>query len=280
MIGNKILSAPVYSKQKKRFVGLIDVADFVTFITEHFSQDILKQDNVEKFLSAHDRFSTLLVSSVSNSSARNPWYPVDKSAPVSRILDTYCRNNIHRVPVLEHDGEFFSLVSQTDVIAFIASQVSSPLMQPLLHKKLKESQIGSFGQVHSVRSDEPALAAFQLISSKRVMGVAVVDAAGVLVSNISASDLRLVQQHGASLAVLFESAADFVRACTAGSTVRAGGAGAGALSVGENATVAEALLAMHARRAHRLYVADAQGKPVGVVSQIDIIQAVHKLLAH
>jgi CBS-domain-containing membrane protein len=277
LITNKILSAPVYSKSKKRFVGLIDVADFVYFITQHFSQDILKHDNVDKFLSVHDRFTSHLVSSVSNSSARNPWYPVDKSAPVSRVLDTCCRNNIHRVPLLEHDGELFSLVSQTDVLAYISSQIHSPFLQKLAHSQLESEGIGTFGEVHSIRSDDPALAAFQLISEKKIHGVAVVDKSGVLVANISASDLRLIQHHGASLSVLFESAADFVVACRASAN---GGvkSESAAVCVQRSATFCEVLLAMQGRRLHRLYVVDAENKPVGVVSQIDLIQAVNNLI--
>lgn len=179
---------------------------------------------------------------------------------------------------MDHDGEFFSLVSQTDVLAFIASQIFSPVLQQLAHSKVMDAKIGTFGQVHSVSSDEPALTAFQLISEKRIHGVAVVDKAGHLVSNISASDLRLIQHHGASLAVLFDSAADFVRACSAGSTVRGGAEAVSALSVGKEATYVEVLLAMHNRKAHRIYVVDEKNKPIGVVSQIDLIRAVHHLL--
>lgn len=266
----------MYSKKKKRFVGLIDMADFVAFFTSHFSEDVLKNDNVEKFLSVQDRFTTLLVANVSNTSTRNPWYPVDKSAPVSRVLDSCCRNNIHRIPILDHDGELVSLVSQTDVLEYVASLIHSPLLQGLAHTKIEEGHIGSFGEVHSVSSDEPALTAFQLISEKRVHGVAVVDKAGRLVSNISASDLRVVHETGFSLGALYASSGDFVKAASAGSALR-GARGAAALSLRRDATFAEALLALHDARTHRAYVVDEHGKPVGVVSQIDLIRAVNAL---
>ncbi len=276
LISNKILSLPVYNKSKKRYSGLIDVADIVAFIVKHFSEDILKRDNVEQFLSAQDRFTSHPVSAVCNESQRNPWYPVDKSAPFSRLVDTCCRNNIHRVPLLDHDGEFYTLVSQTDVIAFIAHQIHSPLLQGLAHTSLKEGEIGTFGKVHSVHENDPAIVAFQLITEQRVSGVAVVDDAGRLLSNISASDLRLIQHHGASLSALFQSAGDFVRACKEGSAVRAACKDS-VLAVGTKATYAEALLALDSSRAHRLYVTDEERKLVGVVSQIDLIRAVQKL---
>jgi len=269
-----VLSLPVFSKSKKRFTGLIDVADIVAVITKHFSQDILKQDNVEQFLSAHGRFTTLSVAAACNESRRNPWYPVDKSAPVARVVDTCCRNNIRRVPLLDHDGEFYTLVSQTDVISFVAQQLHSPLLQGLAQRALRAGGIGTWGHVHSVSDTDPALAAFQLISEQQVQGVAVVDAAGRLTANISASDLRLIQHHGASLAVLFDSARDFVAACRVGSRVRQAAPGDGVLAVGPEATFAETLLLMDRARAHRLYVVDGERHLLGVVSQIDLIRAV------
>ena len=121
---------------------------------------------------------------------------------------------------------------------------------------------------------DPALLAFQLITEQRVQGVAVVDASGRLVANISASDLRLIQHHGAQLSVLFDAARDFVAACRAGSRVRPAVAEEGALAVGPEATFAEALLLMDRARAHRIYVVDAERHLLGVVSQIDLIRAV------
>jgi CBS-domain-containing membrane protein len=262
----------VFSKSKKRFTGLIDVADIVAVITKHFSQDVLKKDNVEQFLSAKGRFTTLTVAATCNESHRNPWYPVDKSASVARVVDTCCRGNIRRVPLLEADGEFYTLVSQTDVISFIAQQLHSPLLQGLAQRAVRAGGIGTFGQVHSVAEADPALDAFRLISEHQVQGVAVVDAAGHMRANISASDLRVIQHQGASLAVLFESAKDFVAACREGSRVRP--AGEGALAVGPEATFAETLLLMDKHRAHRLYVVDAEQRLLGVVSQIDLIRAV------
>jgi len=270
LIANKILSLPVWSKAKNRYVGLVDVTDFVTFISHHFDQDILKADDVKQFFSAKDRFTSHLVKNLSNISERNPWYPVENDAPLVRLVDTFCRGNIHRLPIVENNGDLYTMVSQTDMVAYIVSHLKSEFLAKLAAQKLQEKKIGNWEGVYSVKASDPALDAFKLIQEKKVQGVAVVDEDGKLVSNISASDLRLIENHGASLSVLFKSCSEFVELAHGGKKK--------IVTVSKDSTYEEASTTMHNSRTHRLYVTDEQGRPIAVVSQYDIIKALQAFL--
>jgi CBS domain-containing protein len=57
-------------------------------------------------------------------------------------------------------------------------------------KTVAELQLG-IKEVLTIREDQNAFEAFKLIHAKKVLGIAVVDANGVLTGNISASDLRV-----------------------------------------------------------------------------------------
>lgn len=266
LIDGKVLSLPVWSRSHKRYTGLIDVVDFVTFIHQHFSADILRADDVSKFLSAKDRFTSHTVGKVCNLSERNPWYPVEHSAPLLRLLETVCRHNIHRVPVVEGDGELFCMLSQSDLVALVAANIHNALFVPMGTLVLRDARIGTWGAVHSVAQTEPALVAFEKIAKARVQGVAVVDDKGLLVSNISASDLRLIESEGSSLSVLYNSCSDFIQLAHGGQKRL--------LSLSNKATFAEAVLKMHETKAHRLYIVDEAGAPEAVISQVDLLRAV------
>ena len=187
---------------------LPDFADVVTFVVQHTKQEVLTSGNVEA-VSKH--FSEHHVGDVMNLSSRNPWYPLDQSASLQRLFETFCRSNIRRVPVLDPAGDLYTLASQTDAISFLASQMHSPLFQAAAHAPI-EGRVGTWSGLVTVLSSEPAMKAFTLMAEKHVHGVAIVDAAGHLLSNISASDLRVVLSRGASFAALFAPVADFCRA--------------------------------------------------------------------
>jgi CBS domain-containing protein len=124
--------------------------------------------------------------------------------------------------------------------------------------------------VFSVNASDPALDAFKLIQEKKVQGVAVVDADNKLVSNISASDLRMIEHHGSSLGVLFKSCSEFVELAHGGK--------AKIITLPKTATYGEAASLMHSSRTHRLYVTDEQGQTLAVLSQFDIIKALQTFL--
>lgn len=123
---------------------------------------------------------------------------------------------------------------------------------------------------------DTALEAFTLIHRTRVSGVAVVDASGKLVSNISASDLRLIEKDGASLAVLFKSCAEFVALAHAEHV--SGSAACRLISLEESSTLADAVLTLDQNHVHRVFVVGKTGEPVAVISQIDVIRVVRDAL--
>lgn len=75
-----MLSVPVYSRAHRRYEGLLDMLDFVSYINKHF-----KRDEVDQVVDMTARFSSVKVVQVSNVSERNPWYPVDGNAPLRKV---------------------------------------------------------------------------------------------------------------------------------------------------------------------------------------------------
>lgn len=239
-------------------------------MSKNFPKDNV--DDVATFLSMSDRFTSIKVSDVANVSQRNPWYAVDCQAPLRKLLDTVCRHNLHRVPIMDGAGDFYGIVSQSDLISFVADHFGT-LFAPLTNCKIHTEQIGTFTKVFSITTKEPAIAAFELIHDLGVHGIAVVDAeTGALVGNLSASDLRVIGSKDHSWSTLHLPCGEFVATARKDSHIKQ------ILAVHRDATFYDVVKLFKAQRAHRIYVVDDKNIPFGVVSTIDLLKRVRQFL--
>eukprot|EP00004_Rigifila_ramosa_P018790 TRINITY_DN4714_c0_g1_i2.p4 TRINITY_DN4714_c0_g1~~TRINITY_DN4714_c0_g1_i2.p4 ORF type:complete len:205 (-),score=47.96 TRINITY_DN4714_c0_g1_i2:49-663(-) len=168
----------------------------------------------------------------------------------------------HRLALFDKRGAITNIVSQSDVVKYLSGHTD----------KLGELRTKTVGELTGtshpicIRQEKPAVEAFELMDKHRVSGVGVIDHEGVLVSAISSSDLRGIT--AADLSKLLLPVERFLArtpgnaafhqmqppiTCTADETL---------------ATIVKRL-AHH--KAHRIFVVDHAGKPVGVVSLSDIL---------
>lgn len=111
----------------------------------------------------------------------------------------------------------------------------------------------------SIEASAPVRLAQQLIDRHAVSGLPVVDADGRLVGVISQTDL--VRVH-ADEALRIQWSALRVSAVMSSP----------ALTIDSTATVSEAAGAMEQHHVHRLVVVDAQRRPTGVLSTLDLVR--------
>jgi CBS domain-containing protein len=111
----------------------------------------------------------------------------------------------------------------------------------------------------SIEASAPVRLAQQLINRHSVSGLPVVDAGGRLVGVISQTDL--VRVH-ADEALRIQWTALRVSAVMSSP----------ALTIDSTATVSEAAGAMERHHVHRLVVVDAQRRPTGVLSTLDLVR--------
>lgn len=203
---------------------------------------------------------------------------------------------VHRAAVTGADGAPTAVVSQTDVARFLSAHEGQ--LGALGTRTVADAGWTSRGPVISVPPETAALAALALMRDRGISGVAVVDASGRLVGNFSVSDLRaVVPEHFGSLALPvaeflalehgFEywgidhsapdaaparSASAFARAADRRRSTLGGDVGQTIAAAGPGDAVAAVLARMVARRVHRLYIVDSEGKPLGLVTLTDVLR--------
>lgn len=214
---------------------------------------------------------------------------------------------VHRAALHDARCKITAIVSQSDVARFLSTHEAS--LGELGTRTVSElGWVKGPGSIIGVPPETSALAALALMKEKRIAGLAVVDAAGRLVGNFSGgSELRalsadrlpalalpvaefLALEHGTEywgvdhsressdqgLDRATDHATGFARAAGRRRSGLGGAVGQEIAAAAPDDTLSAVLARLVARRLHRLYVVDADRKPVGVVTLTDVLRAVAK----
>lgn len=291
MIDNKILSVPVYDRAKNCFTCFLDMVDVVAFSVKQFV-DTQTSGDINKLL-ATPLFKTATCGEVSDLSRRNPFLPVESSAPVLEALNLMVKWGVHRIPVVDAEGELITVLSQSQVVTFVFKYLH--LFNPALLQKPADSFAAATGKpengsgspgegnkVVSVNTKDRAIDAFIAMHDKRVSGVAVVDDDGKIVGNISASDLKTIGYDGTLIARLFYPVSKFLKLIASHGHIPSPGhppPPAAPPVVAHRDTSFRALIGTLVNaRIHRVYVVDDENRPAGVVGFSEVLRAVQQSL--
>ena len=124
--------------------------------------------------------------------------------------------------------------------------------------------LGDTRKVYAVSNSQKLREAFTLIKAKDVSGVAVVDDTGRLVGNISARDSRLIATSAKVYKLLNMPISVYL-------DVVSEGALNSAIYCEADCSLAECIKRMVSSRIHRIFVVDADLKPVRVVSLRNVL---------
>lgn len=269
LVENKILSVPVLNTKTHKWVGFLDMVDLVHHALSVLSipKSELDTADFDQLLASSDKFANEPCGSIVDLSKRNPYNPVDQRAPVTSAIDMMVNWRVHRVPVVDTSGELITIVTQSHVARLIYKWIAR--FEQLADSTVEQLKLG-YADVITVREDEEAIAAFRLIHERGVSAVGVVNAEGRLVGNVSASDLKAIGYDGKLLARLFVPVSEFVKETRP--------EGVGAITVAPRTSFGQVLDKLVSNHIHRVYVVDESqgGKPIGVISLLEILKTFHQ----
>jgi len=93
------------------------------WILHHLLFPFLWKKKTAEIISLHNsqlekRFSTP-VKEIIDASQLDPVFPIKQSDSVASLIQGYFRQGIHRVPVLDNNGNFFGIVTQSDAVKLL-----------------------------------------------------------------------------------------------------------------------------------------------------------------
>jgi len=268
LIQHNILSAPVFDVVKKQFTGFLDMRDLVSFVVFiHDDQVSDVPNNLQDILLHGCKLFKQPQDGVTSTylSRRNPFHsvtPHDTLLTVAEIL----AQGVHRVPVVNENGEVVNIISQTTIITFF--QKHHKELAHFTHKTVADLNLGS-KPVICVDQNTKAIEAFRLMDNKKISGVAVVDETGRFVGNTSASDLKLFLS-SPSLELLHTPILGFLNAIRQQSI----DIKSPTISCSTHDSFDTLIGKLASTKIHRLFIADDNSgyRPIAVISITDILR--------
>jgi len=157
------------------------------------------------------------------------------------------------------DGLLYGILSQSDVVNFLASNTTKLDLKGDPPLRSRTSQLYR-DNVITVHSNQNCLDAFSTLYLHRILGVAVVDDDYKLIGNLSASDFR---------GALTEDFAEFLKKPVS-HLLRL--QKRRIVSCLPSARLSEILSLLKNEKVHRVYIVDDSDRPVGILSLTEIIQ--------
>jgi len=268
LLENNILSAPVYDLVAKKYTGFLDMKDLISFVV--FVDDDQKSNvpnNLQAIITSGCKLFKVPTEGVSCTylSRRNSFHPVSKSDSLLDVCKILAKG-LHRVPVVDDNGEVVDIISQSSIISFLHKHASQTKHETVL--TIKELHIGT-NAVISATADTKAIDVFRLMDNKKISGVAVVDEEGKLIGNTSGSDLKLFIKT-LSVDILQEPITQFLKKIRQESVeIRSP-----TISCSSRDTLSMLIGKLASTKVHKIFVADDSSgyKPLAVVSITDILR--------
>ncbi len=122
---HNITSAPVWDAEKKEYVGMVDMLDLVTFALMTFEDRKMLYEREFLQYGSGDLVNKPEYNAhlISNMSTRNKLISVRPNAPLSELIHHFsAESGAHRVCVMDENKKLIGLISQTDLIRFVAER--------------------------------------------------------------------------------------------------------------------------------------------------------------
>jgi len=272
LLENKIRAAPVIEANK--FIGVLDLRDTVKFVVESYESAAKKEKKLAlEYLTGSPQITSNTLKYLCQMRAFRTVRGTDSLLDVAKVLAA----GSHIVGVVDGaDGDakqskLVGILSQGSLFQQVASLwMAGPLKEaavPLLQELIESKYITS--PVKSVSAKLSALSAFEQMSKLDLSGLAVVDDDGVLIHNTSATDIKLWLSASEKLNMSIEAFLIQIRKaslderypvtmCTAKDSLK------------------RAIEKLKATKYHRMWIVDAEKKPIGVLALTDIFKFVCK----
>eukprot|EP01128_Nolandella_sp_AFSM9_P003862 TRINITY_DN1699_c0_g1_i1.p1 TRINITY_DN1699_c0_g1~~TRINITY_DN1699_c0_g1_i1.p1 ORF type:complete len:373 (-),score=91.02 TRINITY_DN1699_c0_g1_i1:150-1127(-) len=262
MIDNRVLSVPVWDPKTSKFSSFCDILDVLYFV----AQKNKGSDTNLTALEGNSAFADSTTADVANLSGDDVFVPIKGETSILEVIEmmTTGYSHLHRVPVVDTEGNVVNILSQSRLVKFLTKHIAKFDFGTLT---INETNLG----VHKVVSlplSSSVKDALDAMVEHKISAVALVDDKGCLIGNFSATDLRLFgYDDGVSkLASEGHSLHDYFNGITPPADDLAY-----PVTVTKAATTEEALVKMNYAHVHRIYIVDQEDKPVGVIAPVDIV---------
>ncbi|KAG0231715.1 cell separation during budding [Actinomortierella wolfii] len=280
LLKNNISAAPVYDTSRKAYVGMFDYADLMTYILLLLKKlEVPLQDQtveMRDLIMRTSKSQDVPVKLASDLSGKDPFCTVPEETRLGAIIRDFAAG-IHRIAVMDANGEMKGILTQSLVLDYLMRHLSEyPQLQPVMQQTLQEFGLVN-NNVLAVNGDAKVLDALKMMSHHSVSSLAVLDDQGVLLGNISMTDIKYIMK-SLKTSWLWTSCFQLVCKIRLEQGIENGEDQYPVLDVNPKSTFGYTLSKLQATKVHRLWIVNETGCAVGVVSLTDVFRVLSTLL--
>jgi CBS domain-containing protein len=272
---NEILGAPVWDEETHKYCGFFDMRDFLSAV---IAASVIK-DNTDEYNTAmvkemdekikHDKAIVEVPCTLKYLASRNPVFSCGPDTSLDEICKLLSAPLCRRVLICteEKGARSTNMVTRTAIMKFLSQHVP----RHDLRETLDAAGLSYRKEVVQVQDSVPARKAFELIDSKGIYALAVVDEEGTLLANTSARDIKLAAMDKGRAAMDLDILS-YLAAVRQAAPAQGGNERYPASHVHQDSTVGHVLNLLVKTGYHRVFVVNEELRPIGVISQQDILR--------
>ncbi|KAF9370642.1 cell separation during budding [Podila verticillata] len=278
LLAHGISAAPVFDQTKSSFIGMFDYGDLMAYILILLKKMDPPQDQtleMRDLIQKANNSQSVPVRLASDLSGKDPFCTVPSETRLGAVVNDF-GTGIHRVAVME-GYHLKGILTQSLTLDFIMRHLGEfPKLQAIMQTSIHACGLDQ-SKVLSVNGNASVLDALVKMSSNSVSSLAVLDDQGILLGNISMTDIQHVMKNLKS-SWLWISCFQFISKIRLSRGVETGEDQYPVLDVNAGSTFGYTLLKLQATKVHRLWVVQDNGSVVGVVSLTDVFRVLSKLI--
>jgi len=253
LISKAVLSAPVFDFEEQKYIGIVDLRDIAAFS-----------------LSLHKTEGPIIFTAekIVDFSGMNKFHPISGELSILEALETFIQFGLHRLPVMESPNKVVKMVSQTDIVQWLAQ--NKEILGTQVEKTVGELQmdLGGISGIKDlllyIKESEPTEKAFEMMRTYNVHGIPVLNDDGKIVGNISVGDMRHITKW--ELGALKLTAKEFFVSLNTDRIPL--------VTCTTSSKFYEMICHLAKAKVHRVYVVDKDDKPVDIITLTNILDTV------
>ncbi|XP_045119682.1 5'-AMP-activated protein kinase subunit gamma-2-like isoform X8 [Portunus trituberculatus] len=256
LVYNGVRAAPLWDSARQQFVGMLTITDFIRILQNFYNSPNRKMEELEDH--RLETWRTVL-----KDEAR-PLISIRPDESLYVAIRSLIHHKIHRLPVIDPStGNVLYIVTHKRILKFLYLYINELPKPSILHKSLKEMDIGTYNNIETAREDTLIIQALNKFVERRISALPIVDADGKLVDIYAKFDVINLAAEGtySNLDVTLRKANEYrnewfeqVHRCTLQETL---------------GTIMERIVRAEV---HRLVVVDEKDRVMGIISLSDILK--------
>jgi len=265
LIRNKILSAPVFDTDQKKYIGFLHTLDILAYIVASLTDPSIRSGTVtvEDIINT-EHFNKETVKDVLNVSRKDEWITLSEEETIFDAISKFSNCRLRDAAILNKQGEFVSILTQFRLIQWLAIQPVDE-MGDLANKTIDQFKLG-YKKVYAMHQSRRAMDVFLAINRFGISSIAIVNDDNKVIGTISVSDLKDMGESAQNFITLWTDATTFINSRDYGGTKPR------LVYVTPENTIKDVLGYLNNYGIHRVYTLEKNSRyPMGVISCSDVL---------